>query len=492
MVVSDPTMDGGAERKRNGSSRDVGADGEEARAPGVDAKGAVPFKETSLGAVILTTETYKEKHKSSPEELSEAVMSETVDQIEKAFGFKTPEMIDSPRKVLAPNMGSLERGGSLGRRKKLDSLNGGAQEGERNGRESGESSRTSLQEIEIADSVKPKFGEKTAAPPPPVQAQISLAQNAEGIGADSILMRLTNEMNSKEKSLGTTPSQENGVNNFTTVVDASRDKAEVKKEVRRHAEYEARVAARNLIIERLESHRQSLEGDGVEGLKIYHAKSRSTPADVTKNRRSLPAERTAKTRQTSSQDDIHANPRASPKNSRKSELSPQNRKSSEIPVPTKESRAKPVVRSERKINLSTPTSPRFEKSPSPTQSKPKRRHRQPAKPAAHSETDEDTPKPSPRHRRSDTPEPKLRSNAFKRTASLPREHGSSAIPRPVSESRAHRVHSPQVKGARITKLRVSPHEEAAPSSALVDQTTRLLSASQDIKYDKGALRGHTG
>ena len=520
LVISDPTMEGG-EGRANGPSQEHPTsvfEGEAQKIGNGNGHGhghghgnevqategqppSVPFRETSLGAVITTVETYKEKHKSNYDELTEASMSETVDQIEKAFGFKDPEMIDSPRRVVTPNMGSLEREGSLGRRKKSaeKSPTNSVQDLERNGKKSA-SPANSLQDLEVSDGIRKKFGDKSFTEPLPEFPQKPKSHSGDSLprqknkkvnksdASESILVRLVNEMSLESGPPAGLQSEEDARNNITTVLDVSRDKAEVKKEIRRRSEYEARVAARNLIIERLESHRQSLEGDEVEGLKIYHAKSRSTPTDVSKNRKSLATEKNPKSRHTSSQDDIPSRIRSpSSDDARKTQNSPRRKKPSEIPLPRSpndSSRAKPVVRSERKINLSSTTSPTAEKSMTLPQYKAKRRHRQPSKQAAESDSSEETPRPSPRHRKSDSSGPRARMST-KKTASLPREHGASAIPRPTIESRAHRSHIPQLKGARITKLRVSASEEAEAAS-IVDQTTRLLSASQDIQYDQGA------
>ena len=436
---------------------------------------AMPFKETSLGAVITTVNTYKQKP--SYEDITEASMSDTVDQIEKAFGFRTPDMI-------ANGTGSLERNGSL-RMKVGDRASSG-----------------SLQDIQLT--------------PRRAQSGETLNQFRGGEGEDSqgnILKRLTREADREQsrvlqrKSEGDLPQNVmQGRNTTTTVVEASPTSVEVKKEMRRKSEYEARLAARNLLIERLENHRQSLEGpsDKVEGIKIYHAKSRSTPVDwrnVSENKQTnsrlttqddsakMPAERV--------QDDDVKTPHHL-RRKKSGEQSP-----SKVRTPdTNRTSVKPVVRSERKIRLTSSANPGHhlpaDKSHTvPRQRSSRRRHssKQSSVTAAggnSDSTDEET-----RERNADAVDASqmiagkllFSPESHKKSSSLPREWDARTTPHATipRESRGHRSHSQShshLKNARITKIKMSASEE--PSDSIVDQTSRLLHAAKAVKYDKGS------
>ena len=433
-------------------------------------KDAMPFKETSLGAVITTVNTYKQKQ--SYEDITEASMSETVDQIEKAFGFRTPDMI-------ANGTGSLERNGSV-RMKTGDWTSSG-----------------SLQELQLT--------------PRRAQSGESLNRNRSSEDEEThgnILKRLTKEANIEQdrimqrKSEGDLPQSVIKGRNTMTVVEASPTSVEVKKEIRRKSEYEARLAARNLLIERLENHRQSLEGENmVEGIKIYHAKSRSTPADG----RNVNGEKQTRPRKTS-QDDSAKMPAERNEGDEVKIANHVRRKkttegsSSKLRTPDN-SRAsvKPVVRSERKIRLTSSAGPGHqttEKSHTvPRQRSSRRRHGSKQASTAAGGRNSDSSDEETRERSSDaivasqmvpgklhfSPE------RDKKASSLPRQWEARTTPHAsvTRDSRSHRAHShSHLKNARITKIKMSASEE--PNDSIVDQTSRLLHAAKAVKYDKGS------
>lgn len=435
---------------------------------------AMPFKETSLGAVITTVNTYKQKQ--SYEDITEASMSDTVDQIEKAFGFKTPDMI-------ANGTGSLERNGS----KRL-----------KNGTRSPSSS---LQDIQLTRRA---------------QSGESLNHNRSSEDEDSpanILKRLAKEANKEQdralqrKSEGDLP--QNVIKSKTaTVVEASPTSVEVKKEELRKSEYEARLAARNLLIERLENHRQSLEGDNVEGIKIYHAKSRSTPVD---GGRSVNGEKASRPRQSSQDDTSKIYSERDGGEAVKVAHHSRRKKSSESPhvkvrTPDSSSRvAKPVIRSERKIRLTHSTSSSgqtTDKSQTVPRQRSSRRQRHVSKQVVAAadgnldSSDEESKARLTRGGDSIDANPAVAGKLFftpernKKSSSLPRELEARASPHAsdTREMRSHRSHShshsSHLKGARITKIKMSASEE--PNDSIVDQTSRLLHASKAVKYDKGS------
>lgn len=454
----------------NGNTREQSleaADGEKMQAA------AMPFKETSLGAVITTVNTYKQKQ--SYEDITEASMSDTVDQIERAFGFKTPDMI-------ANGTGSLERNGS----KRL-----------KNG---SRSPSNSLQDIQLTRRA---------------QSGESLNRNRSSDDEESpanILKRLSKEASKEQdrvlqrKSEGDLP--QNVIKSKTaTVMEASPTSVEVKKEAVRKSEFEARMAARNLLIERLENHRQSLEGDNVEGIKIYHAKSRSTPVD---GARAVNGEKLARPRQPSHDDTAKMSSERDGGDAVKMAHHSRRKKSSESPhvkvrTPDSSRAAKPVVRSERKIRLTSSTSSGshpVDKSQTVPRQRSSRRQRHVSKQVAaaaggNSDSSDDESKarltrggdsvdaaPTVAGKLHYTPE------RNKKSSSLPRELEAGTSPR-ASDSRgirSHRshsnAHSSHLKGARITKIKMSASEE--PNDSIVDQTSRLLHAAKGVKYDKGS------
>ena len=453
-----------------------------AREPNVEAANgevmqaaALPFKETSLGAVITTVNTYKQKQ--SCEDITEASMSDTVDQIERAFGFKTPDMI-------ANGTGSLERNSSI-RLKNGD-----------------RSPSSSMQDIHLTRRA---------------QSGESLNRYRSSDDEDSpanILKRLSKEANREQdrvmqrKSEGDLP-QNLIKSKTTTVVEASPTSVEVKKEAGRKSEYEARIAARNLLIERLENHRQSLESHNVEGIKIYHAKSRSTPVD---GGRGVNGEKLARPRQTS-QDDTAKNSSErdgvegvvkGAHHSRRKKSAPESAHM-KIRTPDSYRAAKPVVRSERKIRLTSSTSSSGhtpDKSQTVPRQRSSRRQKHVSKQlvaanAGNSGSSDEEGKersgsaidtnPSVVEKLLFTPE------KSKKSSSLPRELEPGATPhasdtRDTREMRSHRSHShshsSHLKGARITKIKMSASEE--PNDSIVDQTSRLLHAAKAVKYDKGS------
>ena len=450
----------------NGNKRDSSQEAIQTSAE--ETKDAVPFKETSLGAVITTVNTYKQKQ--SYEDITEATMSETVDQIEKAFGFRTPDMI-------ANGTGSLERNGSI-RMKPGD-----------------RSASGSLQEIQLT--------------PRRAQSGDSLNRNRSSEDEESpanILKRLVKESNSEQdrvlqrKSEGDLPYNVIKNRATTTVVEASPNSVEVKTEAKRKSEYEARLAARNLLIERLENHRQSLEGNNVEGIKIYHAKSRSTPVDG----RNMNGETAPRPRQ-SSQDDSKISVEREEGDGVKIAHHGRRKKSAELssskvrtPDNSRTS-SKPVVRSERKIRLTSSTSsgPQItEKSQTvPRQRSSRRRHVAKQSSAATGGGNSDSSDEETKARNGDaidatpviagklhfTPEKN------KKASSLPREWEAGTSPHAsvTRETRSHRSHShSHLKNARITKIKMSASEE--PGDSIVDQTSRLLHAAKAVKYDKGS------
>ena len=438
-------------------------------------KDPVPFKETSLGAVITTVNTYKQKQ--SQEDITEASMSDTVDQIEKAFGFRTPDMI-------ANGSGSLERSGSM--RKKLGNR----------------SPMGSLQDIQLT--------------PRRAQSGESLNHNRSSEDEDSpgnILKRLAKEANRHQDRDMQRKSEGDLPQNFikakaTTVVEASPNSVEVKTEMKRKSEYEARVTARNLLIERLENHRQALEGGNVGGIKIYHAKSRSTPVDGSiVNEEKLP-----RPRPTSQDDSAKVTVEREEGDGMKVSHHGRRKKSGEV-YPSKvrtpdnsRSSAKPVMRSERKIRLSSSASAGLTGADGsqtvPRQRSSRRRHV--AKPSASTAVDgknSDSSEDETRLRRGYAMETspmtagklQFTPEKNKKSSSLPREWETGASPhgsvtrdsRDTREHRSHRSHShSHLKNARITKIKMSASEE--PNDSIVDQTSRLLNAAKSVKYDQGS------
>ena len=435
---------------------------------------ALPFKETSLGAVITTVNTYKQKQ--SYEDISEASMSDTVDQIERAFGFKTPDMISN-------GTGSLERNSSMR-----------VKNGDR-------SPSDSMQDIHLTRRV---------------QSGDSLNRYSDDDETPiNILKRLSKEANREQDRVKQRKSEGDLPHNMiksrtTTVVEASPTSVEVKKEAGRKSEYEARIAARNLLIERLENHRQSLESHNVEGIKIYHAKSRSTPADGAKR---LNGEKSHKARQTS-QDD-------SAKNSlerdgveglgkgdhylRRKKSAPESPNVKTVRTPDNYRAGKPVVRSERKIRLTSSASSSGqtpEKSQTVPRQRSSRRQRHASKQMAAANGGNSDSSDEGRNNRfsrsgdsvdaSPSVVEKLlfTPDSNKKSKSLPRELESGAMPHASDsrEMRSHRSHShshsSHLKGARITKIKMSASEE--PNDSIVDQTSRLLHAAKAVKYDKGS------
>ena len=458
----------------NGNTREQSveaADGEKMQAA------AMPFKETSLGAVITTVNTYKQKQ--SYEDITEASMSDTVDQIERAFGFKTPDMI-------ANGTGSLERTGS----KRLKNGN--------------RSPSNSVQDMHLTRRA---------------QSGESLNRNRSSDDEDSpanILKRLSKEANKEQhrvlqrKSEGDLP--QNLIKGKTaTVMEASPTSVEVKKEAVRKSEYEARMAARNLLIERLENHRQSLEGDNVEGIKIYHAKSRSTPVD---GGRAMNGEKLTRPRQSSHDDTARMlSSERDGGDAVKVAHHSRRKKSSESSLakartPDSSRAAKPVVRSERKIRLTSSTSSgshTVDKSQTVPRQRSSRRQRHVSKQlvaaAAGGNSDSSDEQSKSRLTRSgdsvDAPSSMAGKLLFtpernKKSSSLPREleAGTSLRVSDSREIRSHRSHShshshsSHLKGARITKIKMSASEE--PNDSIVDQTSRLLHAAKGTKYDKGS------
>lgn len=427
-------------------------------------KDTVPFKETSLGAVVTTVNTYKQKPKH--EDITEASMSETVDQIEKAFGFRTPGMIGN-------GTGSLERNGSLRR---------------------APGERGSLQDIHLT--------------PRRAQSGESLNRNRSSEDEESpgnILKRLAMEANEQDRFMQRKSEGDLPQNLFkgrtaatTTVVEASPNSVEIKTEVKRKSEYEARLAARNLLIERL-GNRQASEGDRVEGVKIYHAKSRSTPADGWKAN----GEKTPRQRQSSQDDtakvtlqrDENDGPRAA-------QHAKRNGKQPSSKVRTPEhggTPTKPVMRTERRIRLTSSSLQSADGSQTVPRSSKSSRRRHVAKSAT-------VPGTGGGHSDSSDEESRMRSGdgvdatrtiagklqftpeRNKKSSSLPREwvgvasaHGSGT--RESRESRSHRSHS-HLRNARITKIKMSASED--PIDSIVDQTARLLNAAKAVKYDKGS------
>lgn len=450
-----------AAKPENGIKRDSS---QETATPGFEEKkDAVPFKETSLGAVITTVNTYKQKQ--SYEDITEASMSETVDQIEKAFGFRTPGMI-------ANGTGSLERNGSL-RIKVGDPSPSG-----------------SMQDIQLTPR-RAQSGESLN--------RIRSSEDEESPA--NILKRLSKEANKEQdrvqqrKSEGDLPQNVVKDRTTTTVIEASPSSVEVKKETKRK-EVEARIAARNFLMERLENHRQSLEGsDNLEGIKIYHAKSRSTPADVRNvNGEKLPRpQRTSQDDSAMDRDDGDGVKIAHHARQKKSgALSP-----TKVRTPDhSRTSAKPVVRSERKIRLTSSSSshPTDRSQTVPRQRSSRRRHVAKPSTTAAGGGNSDSSDEETRARTGDavdasplvagklhfTPEKN------KKSSSLPREWEAGASPHTSSmrESRSRRSHShSHLKNARITKIKMSASEE--PNDSIVDQTSRLLHAAKDVKYDKG-------
>ena len=444
------------------------ADGEKMQAA------AMPFKETSLGAVITTVNTYKQKQ--SFEDITEASMSDTVDQIERAFGFKTPDMI-------ANGTGSLERTAST-------RLNNGNR-----------SPSNSMQDLHLS---------------PRAQSGESLNRNRSSDDEESpanILRRLTKEGNKEfdrvlqRKSEGDLP-QNVIKSKTTTVMEASPTSVEVKKEALRKSEYEARMAARNLLIERLENHRQSLEGDSVEGIKIYHTKSRSTPVS---GGRIINGEKLARPRQSTTDDTARMlSSERDGGDAVKTAHHSRRKKSSESPhvkvrTPDSSRAAKPVVRSERKIRLTSSTSSgshAVDKSQTVPRQRSSRRQRHVSKQLVAAaggnsdSSDEESKTRLTRGRDSVDATPSIAGKLHftpernKKSSSLPRELEAGTSPRAsdTREIRSHRSHShshsSHLKGARITKIKMSASEE--PNDSIVDQTSRLLHATKGVKYDKGS------
>ncbi|KAK3750398.1 hypothetical protein QZH41_005557 [Actinostola sp. cb2023] len=292
------------------------------------------------------------------------------------------------------------------------------------------------------------------------------------------------ELQQAEKDLGGTE----GRFEVQTVVEMSRGNNEVIREsTPKNKEYDTRLAQRNTIMERLESQRHAIGGDRVEGLKIYHAKSRSSPADVSKAQVN-PLERTSKTKQISSQTDLTGKSKSDQErapggtsrvNKETNELvqrrQSRRRRSERLEhtegpkTPEANQTVKPVVRSERKIKLSTSggTGLTDERASTLPRCKPHRKHRHALRQQEESESTDDDSKARDRSK-TDSVVPK--SAGFPRDGDDRRRSlGDSSLKSPS-----------HMKGARIAKLKLSTGEE---SSELINQTARLLSASEETKHD---------
>lgn len=441
----------------------------------------VPYKETTLGAVVTTTSTYTQEN----EELNEASMTETMDKIEKAFGFKTPDVTDSPRY----DYGQFDRASNL-RRSGRRSPRGSTEDLKLKQRER---SSESLNRQENPQEQVRKEGNTT----PTIVAHEIKSEMARALSHEELQVQLIlEELQQAEKDLGGTEGR------IQTVVEVSRGNNEVIRESStKNKEYGARLAQRNNIMERLESQRHAIGNEGVEGLKIYHAKSRSTPADVSKAQVNA-VDKVSKSKHVSSQNDLTGRSKsgdevyATPSRARDSSGPVQRRHSRrkrserleqteqpETPRTPEARSVKPVVRSERKIKLSGSggSGQSDEKASTLPRYKPSRKHRYVSKqPNDSDSTDEDfRVGAGARDRgRTDKNEVKPTFDRAAKSTSFPRD-GEEQRRRSAGENRTHRY--PHLKGARITKLKLSTSEE--PTDSVVDQTARLLSATAETKHD---------
>lgn len=407
----------------------------------------VPYKETTLGAVVTTTSTYTHEN----DDLSEASMTETMDKIEKAFAFKT----DSPRY----DFGNFDRAGKV--------------------RRSGRRSPTEAKPRKPSEqpALQKDNNDKTIVARE-VKSEIARQLSHEELQVQLILQ----ELQQAEKDLGGTE----GRIEVQTVVEMSRGNNEViRGSTPKNKEYDTRLAQRNTIIERLESQRHAISGDKVEGLKIYHAKSRSSPADMTKAQAN-PIERASRNKHGSSQNDLTSGRSKSDQersgNSKETSEADQRRQSRRrrserlgseqqtdgLKTPETSRTIKPVVRSERKIKLSTSAVSGLtdEKASTLPRYKPHRKHRHALRQNDNSDSTDDDYRP--RDRRTDD----SKSSGLPRDVDVRRRSFGDSTSSPKSPS--------HMKGAKMTKQKPSTGEE---SNELVNQTARLLNATEENKQE---------
>lgn len=404
----------------------------------------IPYKETTLGAVVTTTSTYTNEN----DELSEASMTETMEKIEKAFAFKTPNVIDSPRH------GSFDRSGNIKR--------------------SGRHSPTDKISGQPPEQLHKDNNEKT------ILAREIKSEMARQLSHEELQVQMIlEELQQAEKDLGGTE----GRVEVQTVVEMSRgNNGVIRESTPKSKEFDSRLAQRNNVIERLESQRHAISGDRVEGLKIYHAKSRSSPADVSKpqfnpldrtpskivssqNDLTSGRSRSDQERSSSSKEASEAEQRRQSRRRRSERV--MNEQADSLKTPDASRTVKPIVRSERKIKLSTSggTGLTEEKASTLPRYKPNRKHRHFSR--ENDETDSTDDDYKPRGRRTDDPKP----SGFPKEGDVRRRSlGDSSTQKSPSHS----------KGTRTAKLKLGTGEN---SNELVNQTARLLNAAGEAKQE---------
>lgn len=445
-------------------------------------KPRLPYKETSLGAVVTTVETYKQNFDEGETALSENI----VDQIEKAFGFKTPQMSETPRKVAHGSDDDEPERTSCMRRSKSDSgslteVNGSSKlsmsENSLN-RHSSTDERNSTSKEELLKERDTRIV-VTSLERKDQSTTVAVGETPEG---------LTISVRKRDPGVKEAVQNEVTLQNQTTV--AASEPTGKSKDI------DPQIVARKVLIERLENNRQAMQHNGIEGVRIYHTKSRSTPVVMDKLDKI--------NRHASSQEDLSGKRLSSQRKSSEQRGSSPRRKKSDngrARSPSTGRSPKPVVRSERKIKLTqshaafsangtvsgSQTVPRY---------RPSRRNRHVTKQQM-TETDSDEEEVRKTRERSKDrnreKETKYSSatvpghliftpDASKKSASLPRDLGSSASRH--SESRSHHHGSAShMRGARIAKIKLSSSED--PSESIVDQTAKLLSAAsnKDTSYE---------
>ena len=446
----------------------------------VGEKPRLPYKETSLGAVVTTVETYKQSFDEGETALSENI----VDQIEKAFGFKSPQVIEAPLIVTHDNKDDEDERTSSLRKNRSDSVS------LKKEKESSKlsASENSLNKHSTTDERNDSSKEELSKDKEPDITVTSIDKDrSTTVAVGETPEGLTISVRKRDLELNTPALKSDPTSKHqTTAVEPGRKEKDI----------DPRIAARKVLIERLESNRHAMEHNGIEGVRIYHTKSRSTPIVMDKLDKT--------NRHASSQEDLSVKHLPSHRRgSGQSGSTPRRKKSESTHThsPSTGRSSKPVVRSERKIKLTqshaafstngpasgSQTVPRY---------RPSRRSRHAAKQhSMESDSDEETGRKLrdrsrektrekatshtsstvPGHR-TYTPDP------YKKSASLPRDLGSNASRHAESRSH-HQSTGSHTKGARIAKIKLNSSED--PTESIVDQTTKLLSAasSKDTSYD---------
>ena len=479
----------GKETPRHKSRSEQSDDGEDD-----GGKPRLPYKETSLGAIITTVETYKQNFDENESALSENI----VDQIEKAFA--SPQIVETPRKVAHnENEGEFKRTSSM-RRSKSDSssikdgndssVKLSMSEDSLNRRSSTDDRNGSSKEDLVKDKDLRAGVTSSADNKKDLSTTVAVGETPEGL---TISVRARDPENNAV-----------GINEINRDVITPQVMA-VTEASGKSKDVDPRIAARNILIERIESNRHAMEGSGIEGIRIYHAKSRSQPVVARHFEISDHLEKNKATRHFTSQEDLTARRLTPHLKDAEQKYNSSRKKRTDIGrsrSPSGGHSSKPVVRSERKIKLTqshatyssngsgsgSQTVPRY---------KPSRRNRHATKQqTANTDSDEEVFN-KPRERSKDRNKEReagtsgaavpgrltFSPDKTKKSASLPRDLGSASR---HHESRSHhRGSTSHTKGARITKIKLGSNVD--PSESIVDQTTKLLSAAanKDANYDMG-------